>query len=45
MISNEISLSYDEKITSFTKANLSSIRKIFYKHIKSEVDPKNETVA
>ena len=34
MISNEISLSHDEKITSFTQANLSSIRKIFYERIK-----------
>ena len=34
MISHEISLSYDEKIASFTQATLLSIRKIFNDHVK-----------
>ena len=35
MISNEISLSHEEKITSFTQANLLSIRQFLYERIKS----------
>ena len=34
MISNEISLSHDEKKASFSQATLLSIRKIFNDHVK-----------